>query len=70
MKKITDCDQMEKVMKKDFKSKFTEPYDTPIPHQLFTAIIGQDSLTKESEEILHGNYFLISGYPSQYNRVF
>ena len=56
MKKITNQDQMEKVMKKNFKSKFTEVYDTPIPHSPFTNIIGQDSLTKEAEEILRGDY--------------
>ena len=56
MKRITDQDEMEKIMKKDFKSKFTEVYDTPIPRQPFIDIIGQDGLTKEAEEILLGDY--------------
>ena len=42
--------------KKNFKSKFTEAYNTPIPHQPFVNTIDQDGLTKEAEEILQGNY--------------
>ena len=56
MRRVTDRNQMERVMRKNFKAKFTEVYDTPIPHQPFTRIIGQDGLTKEAEEILRGNY--------------
>ena len=58
MKHITDRKEMETVMKRNFKSKFTKAYDTPIPHQPLIDIIGQDCLTKEAEEILHGNYVI------------
>ena len=56
MKCITDCTKMEQAMEKNFKSKFTEVYNTPLPHQPFIGIIGQDGLTKEAEEILRGDY--------------
>ena len=43
-------------MMDNFKSKFLEVYDTPIPHAPFNYILGQTGLGPEIEKILDGTY--------------
>ena len=54
--KISDPTKMQKVMSTNFKSKFTEVYDTPVTRSPFPDIIGLDGLTKNAEKILKGTY--------------
>ena len=49
---------MQRIMSKNFKSKFTEVYNTPIAPAPFTDILGLDRLTEEAELILKGKYVL------------
>ena len=43
-------------MGNNFKKKFIEVYNTPIPYELFTSIIGHNGLTEVAKEILEGKY--------------
>ena len=47
VKKIVDQEEMEQHMIENFKSKFLEVYDTPIPHAPFTYLLGQIGLTRQ-----------------------
>ena len=56
VRKIIDRDDMESIMMNNFKSKFLEVYDTPIPHAPFNCILGQIGLGPAVEKILDGTY--------------
>ena len=42
-----------------FKSKFMEVYDTPMVHEPFCTLLGQDGLTKGADDILEGKLILL-----------
>ena len=56
VKKIIDREEMEELMIKNFKSKFLEVYDTPIPHAPFTQILGVIGLAPSVDDILRGTF--------------
>ena len=58
--KITDREEMEQHMMYNFKAKFLEVYHTPIPHRLFTDILGPLGLHNNVDAILRGEYQLPS----------
>ena len=51
---IIDRDEMESVMMHEFKKEFTEVYDTPIFHEPFLSIIGEDGLLPDADKVLLG----------------
>ena len=56
VKKIVNRDQMESIMMDNFKGKFLEVYDTPIPQAPFNFILGQIGLRPEVKKILDRTY--------------
>ena len=57
-KKISDPEEMERIMSENFKSKFYEVYDTPLARAPFIEILGLDGLTEQAEAILTGTCVL------------
>ena len=55
---ITDRDKMEEMMMTAFKKKITKVYDTPIVHEPFLSIIGEDGLLSDAGKVLLGINFI------------
>ena len=52
----TDKDTIEHVLSQQNKRKFTDAYSSPFLHEPLISIIGQHAITKESQDILDGNF--------------
>ena len=66
VKKIVEQEEMEHIMMKNFKSKFLEVYDTPIPHAPFNQWLGQIGLGPGADKILD----VSPRHPSGYSGIF
>ena len=56
IKDIHNQGNIEIEMKKNFKTKFVEVYDTPIPHKPFITWFGHDGITNEAKMISDGTF--------------
>ena len=52
MKEVNGHEKIENAVKKNFKKKYVEVYDTPMPHEPFLLWFGHDGLTLQSIEVL------------------
>ena len=56
IRNISDREEMEQIMMKNFKEKFLEVYDTNTTMEPLLCILGTDSLTAAAEDILRGEF--------------
>ena len=60
VKEIHDQVEIKNEMKNNFKQKYVEVYDTPMPHEPFLSWFGHDSLTLQLIEVLKGDFVFLS----------